>query len=427
MLKQKIKNLFKSEFLRNALTLISGVGLAQLIPIIMQTFLRRMFLPEVFGAFAVYMSMVGILVIISSLRYQMAIVIPKKDQDAANIFFLTFFINLVFFIILLISIILFKNTIANILDFPTKYISWLYFLPFSVFLFSVYDSINYWLIRKKAFKSSAINKISRRSFEGLTQATFGFSKQAFGLIIGDLIGNVANNISGIFQAKKNGLSLSLLDKKYIFSVMKKYVDFPKNSIPALLNTAGTLLPVIFINKFYSESITGYFDLARIVLSVPSILISVAISNVLLQNISEKVNKALSIKKELLNVFYVLAILGIIELAIIVSFGPSLFTFVFGDNGTMSGILSQTLIFSFVFKFIVSPLSFVFIALRKIKIISIWQSLYFLSILSLILFKSLLFNDFIKIYVIIDIILYSLYFILIFIAVKKYEKKLITKI
>ena len=413
----------ESAFLKNTITLITGIGVAQLIPILMQTFLRRMFLPEVFGAFAVYMSVVGILVIISSLRYQIAIVIPEKDKEAANIFFLVLFINSVFFLILLTTIVFFKNTVAALLDFPAKYDYWLYFLPFSVLLFSVYDSINYWLIRKKAFKASAINKISRRSFEGITQATFGFLKQPFGLVIGDIVGNIANNISGIIQIRKYGLSLSLFNKKYVISVMKKHSDFPKNSIPALLNTVGTLLPIILINKFYSETVTGYFDLTRLVLSVPSILISAAISKVLLQNISEKVNNALSIKKELLNVFYVLFIIVIIEVAVIINFGPELFTFVFGENGNMSGILAQTLIFSFAFSFVVSPLSFVFIALRKIKIISIWQSLYFLSILSLILFKDLIFNDFIKIYVLIDIILYSLYFILILIAISKYEKQI----
>ncbi len=423
MFNSKINNLFKSEFLQNALTLISGVGIAQLIPILLQTYLRRIFSPEDFGAFAVYMSMLGIIAIISSLRYQMAIVIPKKDEEAVNLFFLVLFINISFLILLYTLILFFKNEILELVNFPVKYAYWLYFLPLSIFLFSVYDAMNYWLIRKKAFKASAINKISRRSFEGITQTVAGIMKKPFGLVLGDIIGNIANNISGIIQIRKNGFLGNLFNKKVLIKVIKKYSDFPKNAIPAMLNTAGTLLPIIFINKFYSESITGYFDLTRMVLSVPGILISAAISNVLLQNISEKINQSLSIKKDLKNVFFALLIISFLEIIIIINFAPALFTFVFGKSGTISGIYSQILIFSFAFRFIVSPLSFALIALRKIKIISFWQILYFSSILLLPLFKRLSFQDFIKIYVLIDIILYIIYFILIYLTVKKYETRL----
>ena len=417
------KKYFKSEFLRNAFTLVTGVGIAQLIPILLQPILRRLFSPDDFGAFAVYMSLVGILTVVAMFRYQMAIVIPKDDDEAANIFFLGLILNTIFIIITIICIIIFKDFLIRILDFPEKYSYWLYFIPASVFLFCSYDAMNFWLIRKKAFKSSAINKVVRRSTEGTVQTIFSFLNYPVGLTFGDIILNVANNISGIIQVKKNGLSFSLFDKKKIIFLLKKYIDFPKNSIPALFNSAATLLPILFINKIYSENITGYFDLSRMVLAVPGILISTAIAQVLLQKLSEKKNKSLRIRKDLQNVFLVLVLIGIIEIIIILLFGPQLFTFVFGKNGTVSGVYSQILIYSYVFRFIISPFSVIFIALKKIKIISIWQSIYFLSILSLLFFDNLLFKDFLKVYVLIEIILYSFYFILILRTVKKYESGL----
>ncbi len=418
------KNLKTSGFLRNSLTLITGVGIAQIIPILLQPILRRIFSPEDFGAFAVYMSIVGILSEVAMFRYQMAIVTPKKDAEAENLYFLANFINIIFAFFLMICILIFKDAIIKFINFPEKYSYWLYFVPVSIFLFVSYDATNYWLIRKKAFKSSAINKIVRRSSEGATQTIFSLFKMPFGLIVGDVFGSIANNISGIIQAKKSGLSFNSISKKNLLLAAKKYLDFPKNSIPALLNSAATLLPILFINKIYSESITGYFDLSRLVLSVPGMLISVAISQVLLQKISEKKNKSLSIKKDLGQVFLVLVLIGILEIIIISLFGPVLFNFVFGETGTTSGAYSQILVFSYAFKFIIFPFSLIFIALNKIKTISIWQIIYFAVILSLLFFKNLLFEDFLKIYVFIEILSYCLYFIFMFFTVKKYESHII---
>ena len=74
--------------------LTSGITVAQAIPILLQPFLRRLFTPAEFGAYAIFLSIIEIIVSIGTLRYEMAIVLPRKDATAANLFGLSVIISL---------------------------------------------------------------------------------------------------------------------------------------------------------------------------------------------------------------------------------------------------------------------------------------------------------------------------------------------
>jgi O-antigen/teichoic acid export membrane protein len=414
--------LLRSELLRNTTILISGTALAQLIPILLQPILLRYFSPAIFGAYSVYGSLVGILIVISSFRYEQAIILPRKDTEAAGVFFLAIIINLFFNIILLLVIILFKKRILLFLNLSGTYVDYLFIVPFGTFLFSTYNCINYWLIRKKKFFPISVNKFIRRGFEGSAQVTFKFSKVSHGLVYGDLIGQMANVISGIYQGIKCGLSFRLFSLKKIKYALNKYSDYPKfNIIPAFMSACSYLLPAIMINKFYSAENTGYFNESKLLLSVPLALIASSISNVLLQRVSEKNKEKLSIRKDLISILIFVACGVLVEIGIIIFWAEDLFKILFGNKWLYSGTISKILVWAFAFNFIVSSFSSIFISLNKIKLLSIWQLFYFLAILSLFFFNNLSFNNFLKVYVVIEVICCSIITMLMFFVVIKYEK------
>jgi len=411
----------KSEFAKHVLTLITGTTIAQIIPVLLQLVLRRVYSTEDFGAFAVYLSVTGIIIVVSTLRYEMAVVLPEKDKDAANIFSLSLFISIIFNLIIFIIILLFKSSIAKFLDFPVKYSYWLYFIPLSAFLFSSYQTVNYWLIRKKAFKSSSLNKIVRRSSEGITQVGFGYIKNPFGLFIGDIIGNTANNIAGYIQMFRHDFKLSYLSLVKIKYVMRKYKEFPQfQAIPALLNTASLLLPVIIINKLYSESITAQFDLSRMVLALPIALIAASLSQVLLQKISEKRRKKSKISMDILKISLVSFSLAVPGVIIMLIWGPDIFDLAFGAKWREAGEFTRILVFTYAIQFVVSPLGMILIALERIKIVAIWQTSYFVLITCLFLLKGYSIIQFITVYMYITIFVYIIYWFLIVKVARDYD-------
>ena len=129
MLKNLYNKYFSSEFFRNVFTLSSGSVLAQAIPILLTPVLTRLFASDVFGMFFIYSSIFGVLTIISTLRLEMAILLPDNEKDATNLLAVSILAAFLTSVLFLVLIHLFKDSIVSFLDNP-KIGSWLYFIPF---------------------------------------------------------------------------------------------------------------------------------------------------------------------------------------------------------------------------------------------------------------------------------------------------------
>jgi O-antigen/teichoic acid export membrane protein len=279
------------------------------------------------------------------------------------------------------------------------------------------------LIRKKKYLSVSFNKLVRRIFEGISQIGLGKLKNSSGLIFSDIIGQTANVVTVAFQTKRHGLDFSMISLSKLKFVIKKYADFPKYTLlPALMSSSSFLLPPLFLNKYFSAETAGYFDLAKLVLSIPLAFITTSFSSVLLQKISEKYNHNESIKKDLRPVLFIVLIIAVIEVITISIWGEELFSITFGKEWYYSGSISRIMVWSFATNFMVSTFSNIFVALRKIKIYSLWQLIYFTAIVCLIFVKHLPFISFLKIYVILETGCYILAGLLLASIIVRYEMK-----
>jgi O-antigen/teichoic acid export membrane protein len=420
MFKNKLQN---SDFIRNSLILILGTGVSQIIPVALQFPLRKIYTPEEFGTFAVYMSIVSILSGLAHFKYANTIVIPEKDEDGLNLLVGSVLLSTIFSIFIFVGFFFFSDFIIYSLNFDKSIKPWLLYVPISVFLISGHLSFSFWLTRKKQFKGLAINKVARRGTEGFSQYFLGKMSNSGGLMYGTLIGDVFNFFFYLFQIKKTIQSFKAVSLSNINVQLKKFSDFPKYSlIPSFFDTFSLALPVFLITSYYSEEITGQYDLTVKMLSVPLALISLAISQVLLQKIAEGKHEKKSVLPLIRNNFLVLGFGGAVGIIIFYFFGETIFSLFFGDNWLMAGKLSAILVFSFAVRFTISPLTSTFVALEKIKISSVWQICYFLLISSLYLFKDISIEEFILIYVYMDVVAYSVYGLLIYVVANNHDKK-----
>jgi O-antigen/teichoic acid export membrane protein len=107
---KKVKSIFfKSEFNSNVLTLMVGTTIAQAIPIAITPILTRIYTPEDFGILALFMGFTAIFGTIANARYELAIMLPEKDEDAINIAALGLLIVIFLFLVLLIPAIFPRN------------------------------------------------------------------------------------------------------------------------------------------------------------------------------------------------------------------------------------------------------------------------------------------------------------------------------
>jgi O-antigen/teichoic acid export membrane protein len=416
-------SVLNNSIIKNLSILVSGTAIAQLVIIGFQIVLRRIFTPDIFGAFSVYMSVVSIMVAVASLRYEQSIVIPKDNRDGYVLTQVSVLISVI--IVLLFSVFLFiaNDLFLKWIGLTLEYRQWLVFLPISILVFSVYQSISYFLIRLKRFRLVSTNKIIRRLSEGTFQSGIGVYFSSIGLVLGDILGNVVIIIHSIIRLRGEYLTIKL-NRNRVKELMLRYKSFPiKSTLPSLANTLSSMLPIILVSRFFSSETTGYFDLARVVLVMPLSLISASLSQVLLQRFSEMRNNGSAVKKEMLGIFMLLFIVSVLFVVVIKFFGVYLFSFVFGEQWGNSGHFAEILVYAFAIKFIISPFNSSFIAFEKIGIFSIWQMLYFSLIVSLFFIHFNSIYTFLYTYMIVEIVAYVIVAILNLSILYKYDSNI----
>ncbi|HDI3213719.1 TPA: oligosaccharide flippase family protein, partial [Vibrio cholerae] len=273
-------------FSKNVLTLMTGTGIAQAIPIAIIPILTRMFSPEDFGLLALYAACVSILGVVATGRYEIAIMLPKDDEDARLLLQLSMLVALFFSFLISIPISIWNAQIARFLGNEDIAV-WLYLVPVSVLFTGIYQALTYWNNRQKKFINTAVSRVNQSLFQGFAQTSLGFLQVSGGLICGQFVGIVSGSI---YLLKKDRNYKSLIRKSKINSIQKqgiKYHKFPTYGVWGALCDAGAVqMPVILLTKFYSNSVTGMFSLTFRVLNMPTSIISSAIAQVLFQKVVE---------------------------------------------------------------------------------------------------------------------------------------------
>ncbi len=414
----------KSEFSRNVLTLVTGTTIAQAIPIAISPILTRIYTPEDFGVFALFIAITAIFGTIANARYELAIMLPKKDEDAINIFALGFIITCFISLILLILVLVFNDYFTKLLG--NEEISfWLYFVPITVFFSGLFNILNYFNNRKKNYKDLRNATILKSIILAIIQLSVGFVKAgAIGLISGSIISNMFANMKLARNILKNKILISKISKVKIIALAKRYKDFPEHGmISSLFDNLSLQLPSLIIPKIFTYSISGYFFFANRIVNLPASLISASIAQVYLQKISENKNKGIETFSIFINTIKKLFSIALPITVIGCIISPYIFTLLFGEEWRISGEIAQYLFLIFLIRFCVSPMSSSFILAMELKKAAFWQYLYFISSILLFIisfYLELELKVFLLFYVVHEYVLYGIYMYLIILSVKKID-------
>ncbi len=277
----------KSTFVQNVLVLITGTTVAQIIPIVFAPVLSRLYAPEDFGIFALCMAIVSFLSIISTGRYELAIMLPKREGDALSIAILSVLIVTVISITMFLLLWIFYEQII-LYDGNLEISKWLYFILLMVFFMGTYQTLNYWTTRKKQYKTLAITSTIQKAVMVFTNLFIGINRQSSsGLIVGALSGQCVANSGLAWHVWKH-------DRKKIRSItwdsIKRnatiYKRFPIYSMPySLIGIFSSRFIVFALSAIGFVQVAGFVDFSRSILNVPIALLSSAIGQVFFQEAS----------------------------------------------------------------------------------------------------------------------------------------------
>lgn len=368
-----------STFLSNVLKLVSGSIIAQLIGIILIPIVTRLYLPEDFGVFQLFLSISSVIVVFSALSYEHAILLPKEDDDSATIVVLCLILILIISFLTSGIFMIFSEEIATILNTP-QISPYFTYLPFVVLLNSVFSVGTYWLSRRKRFGIIAASQIVNSVMGKAVQAGAGFySAASFGLIIGWIVGYGAS-LAVLFLQIKDDITLFravTIDRIKIIAVRyKKFPIFSSWSI--LANTISTQIATFLLVFFFTPTIVGYFSVANMVVFLPMGLIGSATSQVFFQKACEEKNQNGSIKNIVRDVQQRLISLGMFPTFALMIIGADLFSVVLGPQWSVAGEYAGILAPWLLFVFIASPLSAIFSVLEKQAVDLIFNILILIS-------------------------------------------------
>lgn len=414
----------KNDFVRKVMVLAGGTALGQLIVVLASPLMTRLYTAEDFGLLAVFTSLLGIVLVIASLRYEFAIPLPEDDKDASSLLVLSLATVFVTSIFGFIAIFLFSGQLANLVGSP-QLAGYLWLLPLSLFAGGCYQAISYWSIRKQHFKHLAMTKLTQSLGLVAVQVVLGlFAFRPLGLFVGDMIGRVGGSGALARLAwQQSGEVFRSVKFADVRSVAYRYRNFPLLSTgSSLLNAAGLQLPAILIAAQFSPQVAGWFALSQRLVAIPSVLIGRSVSQVYMNEASKLAHSdPHKLKKLFLQTTKKLFQVSVIPAVLMVVFGGLAFSFVFGKEWYEAGRYLQLLSLMFLAQFVTFPISQTLIILEKQGWQLAWDSLRFvLMILSVVVPSYFGLSPFltIAIYSLVMLVTYALLFALSFWALQK---------
>lgn len=350
-------SLLKYEFALNTGKLMSGTLFAQVLGIVITPILTRFYLPEHFGVSAIFMSYCAIIGVIACLKYELAIVIPESDDDAANMLALSLLLVAAITLAVTALVVPFNAFWAELLNLQKlqAYFAW---MPVMVAAAGTTLALNYWMTRYKAFGQTSLarilNSLTSQGFK-LGGAVAGFASGGaliMAVVIGQFISAIylAIRFSRVHRVRRNSIRVSKMA-----SLASRFRRFPQySSGSALLNTASQQLPVVCMAFFFDSEIVGYYAFGVGMLSLPMSLIGSAVSQVFFQKACEiRSTNGRQISSDL---YLSLFSIGFFPFATIVLHGKMLFVTIFGANWGPAGVYAQFIAVWSLFMFIARPLS-----------------------------------------------------------------------
>lgn len=365
----KFKKFAISKFAASVLLVSAGTGLAQLLNILVSPIITRIYTPEDYGILTVYMALLGMLTIVSSLKYESAIAIADDDEKAINILALSIFILIIYIGLITLILALFKETFLGLFD--ARVLSeFIYLIPLGILFVGLYNIFSQWAFRQKDYKSYSKTKLSQSVSSNATKIALGLINLGpIGLLLGHILGTSAGITTLLVPViKKDKGLLKKIRKKEILWGAKRYIRFPKFLAPSqLLNAAGIQLPIFFITSLYGAQVIGYYGLANGIVGLPMMLIGNSVGDVFYGEAANAGKSNPQKLKELsLTLFKRLFLLGLVPLIILLLFGPFLFSLVFGNSWYEAGIYARIIAFLAFARLIFMPISRVFEVFEKQK-------------------------------------------------------------
>lgn len=337
---------------RGMATLVLGSGIGRVIGLASMPILTRLYAPEDFGLLAVFTALVAILAPLVTLRYVLALPLPRHDGTAMNLMVLS--LALLAGSSGLIALLLWAFGPALLGEALAP---WWWLVTLGILTTALYELLTFWATRKRAYKIIATTSIWQSATGSLVMIGLGLlAVKPGGLLIGRVVsqgGGIGSLLRGFWAAFQQNLRHIRFSR--IRRVAWRYRGFPAWRVPSqFLMIFAQQAPLIFVAANFSVATTGQLSLALTGLTLSLNLLGGAAGKALYAEAARETRPAQITRMARQTQIRLLAI-ALIPAGILLFAGDYLFVFIFGTEWREAGQYAQILAPLLVFQFSSAPL------------------------------------------------------------------------
>lgn len=361
-----------SSFWRSVTSVFMGTLMAQLIPILGSLLIARLYLPESFGEFSVWLGIVMFLAVVLTARFEAALAIEKDGDARYHAVFATLLMTAGLTVLACLVITGLCVMAPQRFD-GMSFFTVMLLVP-TASLMALAQIWQSWAAAEGAYRLLSLMRIAQAAAITLLQIVMGVwaataDALAGAYLVGVVIGLVLS--VAVFPLKLDWRWDTLWRASCAFWIRQK--KFPIFSLPAdAINTAAAQLPVIIVAARFGAEMAGWLAMAMRILGAPIGLLGKAVLDVFKRHAAVSFRERGECRQEYVRTFQVL---GLGSLAFCIGmyfFGESAFVLLFGNEWRQAGVLAVWLMPLFAMRFIASPLSYVVYIAEKQQVDLIWQ-------------------------------------------------------
>ena len=335
-----------SHFIRNSGTLLTGNVVAQGLAFLAYLLLLRLFTPDDFGLCNVFFSYTEVLIILSTCKYEMAIVVAPDDNEASLLARLAFRLNALLTLLLFAVAAVMALTGVTLSNLPAIL---LLLLPLLVYFTGTYRIYVFLCNRHKEYRALALGEVVSVSGGTVTRILFGLLApvlnlfHTIGLPLGSVLGKMAGHayLHHVVCRKNHYYHPTAAPLR---PIARKYINFARYVMPReLVSSFSANLPLMWLSLYFDKPLLGLFSLALTFTQRPAGILANTFEKVLYQSSSVTVQQQLPLRRNILRFALLLGVGVAAVAAVVFLFAEPLFVLLFGGQWVGTGYYFRCLL------------------------------------------------------------------------------------
>jgi O-antigen/teichoic acid export membrane protein len=352
-----MKMLRISPLVKEASTLVSGNAVAQVISLLAYLVLTRIYTPEDYALFNIFYSYIEVLIILSTCKYEMAIVVARNEAESAAVARVALLLNTAVSLLLLAVATLLYLTHSLPGNFG-QIGAVVLLIPPMVFLCGTSRVYEFIFNRALRYRTMATNALINSTTGSAFKIGFGLlGMHRAGMPLGTVLGQACANVAYRIQLRR--LALPKPSRQEMIAAARAHHNFPYFvATKDFVNSLSANLPFLWLALWFDQAEVGLLGLALTFLCRPTNLVNSAVERVLYARTAQQVQQHAAIGGVIRRYLRMVNAVALPVCVVGWFIAEPLFAFFFGGRWAGCGIYVQALLPWVFLSLSSTPLTFV---------------------------------------------------------------------